>query len=72
MGVANSDPPVPWLVMVKVPPCTSSGSSLWSRPREARSFTVRAIFSSDSLSAPLMTGTIRPSSPSEVAMPMLI
>src|SRR5258706_2915910 len=72
MGNANNEPLVPWLVSVNVPPFTSSGCNFLERARLARSLTAPAIVSREWLPELLMTGTIKPSSPSEVAMPILI
>ena len=40
IGVPNSPPKTPGFVIVNVPPCTSSGLSLFVRARSARSFAV--------------------------------
>jgi hypothetical protein len=45
IGMPNSAPKTPGLVMVNVPPATSSVFSFFSRARLARSTTVRLISS---------------------------
>ena len=71
IGVPNCSPKIPGLVMVKVPPPTSSGLSFLPRARSARSTMARAMPRKLFSSASLMTGTIRPQS-SATAMPMLM
>src|SRR5438132_582331 len=67
-GIPNSAPNTPGLVIVKVPPATSSGFSCLLRARPARSATARLKPSRLRSSAFLMTGTINPQS-SATAMP---
>ena len=62
---------LPGLVMVNVPPCTSSGLSCLARARSATSAIARLRPSMFFSSAFLMTGTIKPSS-SATAMPRLM
>src|SRR5215831_154833 len=71
IGVPVSEPKTPGLVMVKVPSCTSRGSRRLVRARVARSLSARVRPVSERLSAPLITGTIKPQS-SATAMPRLI
>ena len=69
IGVDISEPKVPPLVMVKVPPCISSMPSLPSRarlPKSTMPFSTSAIFM---LSVSRSTGTTRPRSV-ETATPM--
>src|SRR5437868_4118119 len=70
MGVPMRPPKPPGLVIVKVPPCTSSGLSCFVRARSPRSLTARARPSSDFSSEFLITGTINPQS-SATATPIL-
>ena len=62
---------MPGLVIVNVPPCTSSGFSFFERARAARSSIARLSPSRFFSSAFLMTGTISPWS-SATAMPRLM
>jgi len=71
IGIPNSAPNTPGLVIVKVPPDTSSGFSCLARARLARSATARLMPTRFFSSACLTTGTISPQS-SATAMPMLI
>src|SRR5438034_9163040 len=61
-GVPNRLPKTPGLVIVNVPPCTSSTLKRLVRARSARSFTARATPRKFFSSACLMTGTMRPAS----------
>ena len=69
IGVAMIDPYWPGLVIVKVPPYTSSGVSCRDRARRAISRIRAASPSTDSSCARGTTGTISPSSPSDTAIP---
>jgi hypothetical protein len=71
-GVPKRLPKTPGLVMVKVPPCVSSGLSFLLRARSARSLAVLASPTRLSWSAFLMTGTSRPRPGMSTAMPMLM
>ena len=62
IGIDQIEPNTPGLVMVKVPPCTSSSVSVFSRARRPRSSSSRATPTKLFWSASLMTGTVRPSS----------
>ena len=69
-GVAMIEPAPPGLVIVNVPPRTSSGVELRRRARARAMSLIRAARpSTESSWASRMTGTIRPSSPSATAMP---
>ena len=68
MGKPITVPKTPGLVMVKVPPCTSSGESFLARARSARSPMRRASPTRESSSAFLTTGTMSPQG-SATAMP---
>ena len=68
IGVSKSAPRLPVLVSVKVPPDSSSGVTLLSRVRAARSGILRAIPAIERSPAFLITGTSRPRSVS-TAMP---
>src|SRR5438093_304127 len=69
IGVLKRLPNPPWFVMVKVPPCTSSGLSFLVRARSARSVTSLASCVRPLRSACRTTGTSNPSS-SATATPM--
>src|SRR5215208_2906112 len=69
IGVASTAPKAPGLVMVKVPPLSSSGESCFLRARCATSSMRAASPSCDSSWAFRITGTISPSSPSDTAIP---
>src|SRR4051794_9262115 len=71
IGVAMIEPYWPGLVIVNVAPATSSGTSCFERARLARSRIRLARPSGARSCASWTTGTIRPSSPSETAMPRL-
>ena len=71
IGSPNCAPKLPGLVMVNVPPCTSSGLSFLARARSATSAMARDRPRMLSSSARLTTGTISPFS-SATAMPRLI
>ena len=71
IGVAMIEPNWPGLVIVNVPPSTSSAVSSRARARRAMSLIRAARPSTDSSWALWMTGTMRPSSPSETAIPRL-
>jgi hypothetical protein len=68
-GVAMIDPAPPGLVIVNEPPRTSSGVRAFARARFARSLIRVASPSTDSSCASRMTGTMRPPSPSDTAIP---
>ncbi len=65
------DPYWPGAVIVNVPPSTSSAVSSRARARLASSLIRVARPSTDSSWARWITGTIRPSSPSDTAIPRL-
>ena len=69
MGVDISEPNTPPLVMLNVPPCSSSSFSLLSRARAPKSPIAFSMPASDNWSASRTTGTTRPRSV-ETAMPM--
>ncbi len=71
IGVPNRLPKIPGLVIVNVPPWTSSGLSLFCRALSARSVTVLAMPERLRSSACRTTGTISPQSRA-TAMPMLM
>ena len=71
IGVAMIEPYWPGLVIVNVPPRTSSAVSSRARARVARSRIRAASPSTDSSWASWITGTISPSSPSDTAIPRL-
>ncbi len=71
IGMPNWAPNWPGFVIVKVPPCTSSGFSRFERARSATSAMARLRPSRFFSSAFLTTGTISPSS-SATAMPRLM
>ena len=60
MGVDNSEPKTPPLVMVKVPPCRSSSASFPSRARRPKSAMLFSMSAKLSASASRTTGTTRP------------
>ena len=68
---AKSAPNTPGLVMVKVPPVTSSGFNCLVRARSARSLAARASPEIERSSARLISGTIKPQSRA-TAMPRLM
>ena len=70
MGVPMRLPRLPTLVIVNVPPCSSSGWSFLDRVRTARSATVWARPVRFCWPALRTTGTSRPFVPSATAMPM--
>ena len=71
IGMPNCAPKMPGLVMVNVPPCTSSGFSFFVARAAARSSIARLRPSRFFSSAFLITGTISPWS-SATAMPRLM
>ena len=68
MGTLMIEPNGPGLVIVNVPPCTSSGMSFLDRARLATSLMALASPTRFIDSAPFTTGTMRPSS-SATAIP---
>src|SRR5947199_127203 len=69
IGVAMIEPYWPGLVIVNVPPRTSSAESSFARARRASSLIRAARPSAESSCASWITGTIRPSAPSDPAIP---
>ena len=69
IGVESSEPKMPPLVIVKVPPCSSASASLFSRACVARSAISCSISAKLLRSASRTTGTTSPSS-APTAMPM--
>src|ERR1051325_415334 len=70
IGAPAYEPKTPGFVIVNVPRWISSGKSFFVRARSPRSLIARAMPASDSSSARLMTGTMRPQS-SATAIPTL-
>ena len=70
IGTLMIEPNGPGLVIVNVPPWTSSGASRLLRARVATSLMARARPTTFMVSAPFTTGTINPSSRA-TAMPRL-